>query len=850
VIKDPFKLYPLPPQPGDHGWDDDDPDEGAASGKRPGELTRDEELVLNQRLVLHHLARAQLSELYPPRAIQALEGDSRLAETAVEIAGRLRAHRPDLAVLVELSDETSVSSDEDTPPPPPPSERLELRRLPLLIGRKPEPVQIALEDLEVAPLRGYLFQLGRHLVYQDLGGPGGTMLERVVGGKTRFIVLKGEPSPLLSGDRLVLGSVRSCLIIKEIKGATFSPAAPLRHGLLPSEEDAPAVRLEPPSAFPSSHVPVAAPQKSISPVGSMGLALAGVAIAVGALALGRLTAPDPNPVPVTVVAQTAPALPSTAGDSVRGLSLMLEPGGRLKLYSPKLARGSRFFLLTSTDPETPDPYQAGVPVALGEVVSDAGDARLLYAPRTLPVSALIGLPALEAAADDPHVATLTALAALQAGNVADAEQALQMVASMPSPPVPALKGLASLALDQGNLEAADQALRTALNRAPDDPEVHFLRGKAAQLRLRTMPAADPRRTSLLLDARASLEEAMRQWLLPPKGTFAFRGHELGLPGDALLEEYLKLVPRGTALPRGVDVALISGAATAVIPVVDGSSLPTLPISGALSEVARTDLTTLPTTPNSALPATTPVVPEPPRAETRPEPARVEGALSAKAAGHALLRVGDGTFRMGSSADAPTDEQGMDGPIRLRSFSIDRLEVSNAQYERVFPEHRARRSVSSSDDTPVVSVTWLEAQAYCRAVGLRLPTEAEWEKAARGSDGRLYPWGDAAPQPGMLNFRGSNLGRPAPVDSYPEGATPYGALNMAGNVWEWTADWYDPKYYEQAPTAQPTGPTSGSRKVLRGGSFADDASDARAANRANSAPSVAAPKIGFRCAGGG
>ena len=200
---------------------------------------------------------------------------------------------------------------------------------------------------------------------------------------------------------------------------------------------------------------------------------------------------------------------------------------------------------------------------------------------------------------------------------------------------------------------------------------------------------------------------------------------------------------------------------------------------------------------------------------------------------------------------------------LDAFSIDVYEVTNVEYARCVeagacqpptPTSSNKRSAYYGEaafaDYPVVYVRWQDADAYCRWAGKRLPTEAEWEKAARGSDGRLWPWGSTFAAD-RANYRpggtAADSGDTSRVGSYPAGASPYGAMDMVGNVWEWVADWYAPSYEGLVTGPNPKGPASGEQRVIRGGSWNSNIGSARAASRAGAAPDQRYFDIGFRCA---
>lgn len=213
----------------------------------------------------------------------------------------------------------------------------------------------------------------------------------------------------------------------------------------------------------------------------------------------------------------------------------------------------------------------------------------------------------------------------------------------------------------------------------------------------------------------------------------------------------------------------------------------------------------------------------------------------------------GSFLMGS-ADGGTDEQPVH-EVYLDAFWIDQTEVTNAQYGLCVQEDVCALPTdpSSFNDIlyahhPVIFVDWKAAQTYCQWAGRRLPTEAEWEKAARGTDGRIYPWGNESDCSRANFWDCPQFETTSPVGSYGDrGVSPYGAYDMAGNVWEWVFDWYAPDYYQDSPTRNPTGPTSGIYHVWRGGSWNCNQTSARSAGRGNFNPDYWRDLIGFRCA---
>jgi formylglycine-generating enzyme required for sulfatase activity len=214
----------------------------------------------------------------------------------------------------------------------------------------------------------------------------------------------------------------------------------------------------------------------------------------------------------------------------------------------------------------------------------------------------------------------------------------------------------------------------------------------------------------------------------------------------------------------------------------------------------------------------------------------------------MVFVPSGEFIMGNNT------------VYLDAFWIDKTEVTNAIYARCVDSGQCSAPSSNISRTrdsyygnaqfnhyPVIFVSWVDAYDYCTWAAGRLPTEAEWEKAARGNDGRQYPWGNADPPGfgGLLNFQAQDT---VQVGIFPNGASPYGALDMAGNVAEWVADWLNPDYYSNPPASNPLGPDFGQYRVWRGGSWANTSPERiRTYSRTGNLPTDSSGGIGFRCA---
>jgi formylglycine-generating enzyme required for sulfatase activity len=347
-------------------------------------------------------------------------------------------------------------------------------------------------------------------------------------------------------------------------------------------------------------------------------------------------------------------------------------------------------------------------------------------------------------------------------------------------------------------------------------------------------------------------------------------------GDSLVSQRIAgflgaATPTPTAVPPTPDVQSEAEAIT---------SLPAL----AATETPMPTETPSPTPTETPTPTPTPSVT--PTSTATATPDRYPDTLVRQQDGMIMVLISADTFIMGAAENdfiAAPDEKPRH-EVRLSQFYMDKYEVNVEQYaaflNRLGSYERACEGVDCAwpremagytsylirqdlgDGTvqyypltgfanyPVNHVSWHGAKLYCESVGARLPTEAEWEYAARGTDDRIYPWGNIQPEPGgeLAVFQSESYENLMPVSALPDGASPFGIFAMAGSLWEWTADWYKENWYAESNVSNPIGPETGFARVIRGGAwpFNNRADRIRATNRSSLSPDFISSAVGFRC----
>jgi formylglycine-generating enzyme required for sulfatase activity len=338
--------------------------------------------------------------------------------------------------------------------------------------------------------------------------------------------------------------------------------------------------------------------------------------------------------------------------------------------------------------------------------------------------------------------------------------------------------------------------------------------------------------------------------------------------------WLRPLTPHTAPANGQLVAAIASgqnALPAASPTATATNTPTQTVTP--SPTATATVPPTPTDTPTATPTLTPTPDLPPPEITR------------QSDGMVMVYIPAGTFTRGAAEDdemAESDERPQH-EVTLDAFYIDKYEVSVAQYAFFLNRHGGYEGACNGVDCaltrprvggtsyldeqdlgdgriqfvpvtgygnyPMNHVSWYGAVAYCEAMGARLPTEAEWEYAARGTDGRLYPWGNEPPDSTRAVFQSDSYDELLPVDALPAGASPFGIYGMAGSMWEWVADWYSERYYQDSPRLNPPGPDVGFNRVIRGGAWPNNnwADRLRTSNRNAAFPDFISSTIGFRCA---
>jgi formylglycine-generating enzyme required for sulfatase activity len=274
----------------------------------------------------------------------------------------------------------------------------------------------------------------------------------------------------------------------------------------------------------------------------------------------------------------------------------------------------------------------------------------------------------------------------------------------------------------------------------------------------------------------------------------------------------------------------------------------------------------------------------------PEPTRFAGSdefptvITRETDNMPMLVIPGGSFVMGAPDTDPSAgfDETPEHEVTVDTFYMDKFEVTVAQYaaflttlgtyeeacqetDCAWPrsligytsylleigedDAQTYEAMAGFENYPINHVSWYGADSYCQAMGARLPTEAEWEYAARGSDGRIYPWGNEPPDQTRAVYFSTSYTDLKPVDALPDGASPFGIYGLAGSMWEWVSDWYGPNYYGESPAENPQGPEDGEGKVVRGGAWPNNNQEdrIRSANRNWREIIFFSPDLGFRCA---
>ena len=303
-------------------------------------------------------------------------------------------------------------------------------------------------------------------------------------------------------------------------------------------------------------------------------------------------------------------------------------------------------------------------------------------------------------------------------------------------------------------------------------------------------------------------------------------------GMALMVTGIFLVRSAPMANQAPGLSQIQGPSTHSTPTEPGAMSQTLTPTGLQPVNTATTVPTATSSPVPSTPTRTPTI------KPSPSPNPILGMGATRVSnmdGMTMVFVPAGNFYMGSDPSFDIMAAADQTPIHtvyLDAFWVDKTEITNQMYQKcvetgvcrppetnLLPGNREYYGNPLYDNYPVVNISLADAQKYCAWVGRQVPTEAQWEKAARGNDKRLFPWGNLLDFTNRLNYGSDkNTGTPSPVGSFPAGASPYGALDMAGNVFEWVTDKYDPHYYANGLSRNPTGPVTGDYGVVRGGSW--------------------------------